>query len=187
MYRLPLIYGTKVSPMKKTLVALAASLALSTAFAQSSAPAAASAPDAAAARGQAREAHVEQRIADLHSKLKITSAQEDQWNKFADVMRDNGHTIGELYRQRIALGSNTSAVDDMKQYAQITQAQADGTKRLVDAFEPLYASLSPEQKKLADVNFHQNARRGEHKGRRAPRAKVTPDSIAPDAASATKP
>jgi Spy/CpxP family protein refolding chaperone len=175
--------------MKKTLVALAASLALSTAFAQSSAPVAApagaSTPEAA--RGQAREARVEQRIADLHSKLKITSAQEDQWNKFADVMRDNGHTIGGLYRQRIALGTNTTAVDDMKQYAEITQAQADGTKRLVDAFEPLYASLSPEQKKLADASFHQTANRGEHKGRRAPRGKVTPDSIAPDAASATKP
>ncbi|WP_213778322.1 Spy/CpxP family protein refolding chaperone [Caballeronia sp. dw_276] len=176
--------------MKKTLVALAASLALSTAFAQSSAPVAASTPGASApesARGQAREARVEQRIADLHSKLKITSAQEDQWNKFADVMRDNGHTIGELYRQRVALGTNTTAVDDMKQYAQITQAQADGTKHLVDAFEPLYASLSPEQKKLADASFHQTARRGEHKGRKAPRGKATPDSIAPDAASATKP
>jgi protein CpxP len=175
--------------MKKTLVALAASLALSTAFAQSSAPvatpAAASAPESA--RGQAREARVEQRIADLHSKLKITSAQDDQWNKFANVMRDNGHTMGELYRQRIALGTNTTAVDDMKQYAEITQAQADGTKRLVDAFEPLYASLSPEQKKLADASFHQSANRGEHKGRHAPRGKATPDSIAPDASSATKP
>jgi protein CpxP len=175
--------------MKKTLVALAASLALSTAFAQSSAPAATTAPAGASApdtaRGQAREARVEQRISDLHTKLKITPAQDEQWNKFADVMRDNGHTMGELYRQRMALGTDTSALDDMKQYAQITQAQADGTKRLVDAFEPLYASLSPEQKKLADASFHQSAKRSEHKGHGARRK--APDAAAADGASATKP
>ncbi len=105
--------------MKKTFVALAALLALSTAFAQSSAlvaPAGAAGASAPAiAHAQAREARVEQRISELHAKLKITPAQDEQWNKFADVMRDNGHTMGELYRQRIALGDNTSALDDMKQ------------------------------------------------------------------------
>ena len=29
----------------------------------------------------------------------------------------------------------------MKQYATITQANADGTKKLVDAFDPLYSEL----------------------------------------------
>jgi hypothetical protein len=155
--------------MKKTLVALAASFAFSAAFAQSSAPAATTMPASSAAMpGQAREARVEQRIADLHSKLQITSAQEDQWNKFADVMRDNGRTIGDLYRQRMAQSATTSALDDMKQWEQITQAQADGTKHLVEAFEPLYASLSPAQKKLADASFHQSRRDGAHKGRHAP-------------------
>jgi protein CpxP len=153
--------------MKKTLVALAASFAFSAAFAQASAPAATPAAASAAARGAAREARVEERIADLHSKLKITSAQEDQWGKFADVMRDNGRTIGDLYRQRMAQSDTTSALDDMKQYEQITQAQADGTKRLVDAFEPLYASLSPEQKKLADASFHQPRHEMGHRGARA--------------------
>jgi periplasmic protein CpxP/Spy len=175
--------------MKKTFVALAASLALSTAFAQSSAPAAPAAPAGASApdtgRGQAREARVEQRIAELHAKLKITSAQDEQWNKFADVMRDNGHTMGELYRQRMALGDNTSALDDMKQYEQITQAHADGTKHLVDAFEPLYASLSPEQKKLADASFHQSGKPGAHRGRAQHRK--APAAAAADSASITKP
>lgn len=63
-------------------------------------------------------------------------------------MRENARTMADLYRQRIAQRDTMSALDDMKQYQQITQANADGTKRLVDAFEPLYASLSPEQKKL---------------------------------------
>jgi periplasmic protein CpxP/Spy len=173
--------------MTKTLVALAAFSIVSTAFAQSSAPAAASAPamqSAASAPGQTRrEAHVEQRIAQLHSSLKITSAQEDQWSKFADVMRDNAHTMGDLYRQRVAQRDTMSALDDMKQYAQITQSDADGTKRLVDAFEPLYASLSPDQKKLADAAFrHTGGEKARHG--HAPRK---PRAPAADAASATKP
>jgi periplasmic protein CpxP/Spy len=154
--------------MKKTLVALAASFAFSAAFAQSSSPAATTAATAPAsspaAHAAAREARVEERISELHAKLKITSAQDPQWSKFADVMRENGQTIRTLYQQRMAQGPGTSALDDMKQYEQITQAQADGTKRLVDAFEPLYTSLSPEQKKLADANFHQTRGAGPHRG-----------------------
>lgn len=175
--------------MKKTLLALAASLALTSAFtsayAQSSAPAAgapASASDTAA-RGQAREARVEQRITDLHAKLKITAAQDEQWNKFADVMRDNGRTMGELYKQRMDQEKTISALDDMKQYQQITQAHADGTKHLVDAFEPLYASLSPEQKKLADATFHQPSHQPGQKGR-APHRKPAANA---GGASATNP
>ena len=76
-----------------------------------------------------------------------------------------------------------SALDDMKQYEQITQANADGTKRLVEAFEPLYASLSPEQKKLADTSFRDEttARRTHNHAHRRPHA------AGADAASTTKP
>jgi hypothetical protein len=173
--------------MKKTLAALAATLAMSAAFAQSSAPAAASAPGAAVATAASapaathREARVEDRINELHSALKITPQQEDQWSKFADIMRENAHTMGELYRQRVAQRNTMSALDDMKQYQQITQANAEGTKRLVDAFEPLYAGLSPEQKKLADTNFREGGREHGHRRHRAPRA------AAPEGASVTKP
>ena len=37
----------------------------------------------------------EQRLADLHSKLQITPAQEPQWQKFAQAMRDNGRKMDE--------------------------------------------------------------------------------------------
>ena len=172
--------------MKRTIVALAAFCALSPVFAQSSAPAAAFAPavqSAASTPATAkREARVEQRIAELHASLKITPQQEEQWSKFADVMRDNGRTMSDLYRQRIAQRDTMSALDDMKQYEQITQANADGTKRLVEAFEPLYTSMSPEQKKLADTSF-----REEHGKARHGAAHRHPHASGADAASATKP
>jgi hypothetical protein len=140
--------------MKKALVMLASAIAMSSAFAQTPAPASAPATASAPAAKQGHERNVEDRIAYLHAQLKITSAQESQWNTFADVMRSNGETMGQLFQQRRAATSQ-SAIDDMKQYAQIAQAHADGMKKLVDAFDPLYSSFSPEQKKQADVTFHQ--------------------------------
>jgi hypothetical protein len=161
--------------MKKTLAILASALTMSAAFAQTAAPAGASAPAASkaasqataqAAAGKARhEQRVEDRIKYLHTQLKITSAQETQWNAFADVMRNNGETMGKLFEQRHA-SANASALDDMKQYAEITQAHADGTKKLVDAFEPLYNSFSPEQKKLADDTFRRQPAEGRPHHRR---------------------
>src|SRR6201996_7899829 len=113
--------------MKKALVMLATAVAMSGAFAQTSAPA--SAPMGASASAPATKAgherNVEDRIAYLHAQLKITSAQESQWNAFADVMRGNGQTMGQLFQERKA-ATNVSALDDMKQYATIAQAHADG-------------------------------------------------------------
>lgn len=147
--------------MKKALVMLASAVAMSGAFAQASAPVAASsgaAASAAVAKG-GHERNVEDRITYLHSQLKITPEQETQWKAFADVMRGNGETMGELFKQRRA-ATSVSALDDMKQYATIAQAHADGMKKLVDAFDPLYNSFSPEQKKLADVTFRQHGADG---------------------------
>jgi len=151
--------------MKKALVMLATAISMSGAFAQTSAPASAPAGAASAPAGKAgHERNVEDRIAYLHTQLKITSAQESQWNAFADVMRGNGETMGQLFQERKA-PTNVSALDDMKQYATIAQAHADGMKRLLDAFEPLYNSLSPEQKKLADTTFHQPGGGHRHHGK----------------------
>jgi periplasmic protein CpxP/Spy len=143
--------------MKKALVILASTLAMSGAFAQSAAPA--SAPAAASAAAGKHERNVEDRIAYLHSQLKITPAQETQWSAFADVMRNNAETMGTLFQQRKA-ATNQSALDDMKQYTAIAQAHADGMNKLVGAFEPLYNSFSPEQKTLADETFRREPPQG---------------------------
>ena len=169
--------------MKKTLAILASALTMSAAFAQTAAPAGTSAPAMAAAQGAGKASHeqrVEERIKYLHTQLKITSAQESQWNAFADVMRSNGETMGKLFEARHA-NPNVSALDDMKQYAEITQAHADGTKKLVDAFEPLYNSFSPEQKKLADTTFRRQSPEGRphHNRPRKPAAPASDATVKP--------
>ncbi|WP_116140605.1 Spy/CpxP family protein refolding chaperone [Trinickia diaoshuihuensis] len=160
--------------MKRTIVILACALATSGAFAQASAPQAAPGMAASAtadARAAKREARVEERIAYLHSQLKITAAQEPQWKAFADVMRSNGQNMSRLFRQRTQAEQSQSALDNMKQYAEIAQAHADDMKQLVDAFQPLYDSFSPEQKKLADTTFRQVGDHGERGGKSAAPAK----------------
>ncbi|GLU34573.1 Spy/CpxP family protein refolding chaperone [Trinickia caryophylli] len=138
--------------MKKTLVVLACALAANGVFAQASAPASSAAAVSPAARHEAR---VEERIAYLHKQLKITPEQETQWKAFADAMREDGDTMGKLYAQRVKGVESESALDNMRSYAELTQAHADGAKKLVAAFEPLYGSFSAQQKQLADTTFRE--------------------------------
>ncbi len=177
--------------MKKISLTLAALFALSgsiAAHAQTPASAPAAAASSAAATHAARhEARVEERIAYLHKQLKITSEQEAQWKPFADTMRDNGETMAQLYDQRMEEKSTATALDDVKQYAEIAQANADGAKKLVDSFGPLYDALSPAQKAIADKTFAQRwNHHGPHEAKRAPH-KATKKSAAPAADAASAP
>jgi hypothetical protein len=101
---------------------------------------------------------VEARIADLHSRLKITDAQ---------VLRDNAKAMTVALDQRAAAAKTASAVDDMRSYLAVTQAHADGMAKLEPAFENLYNAMSPDQQKNADVVFGSFAQgrgpRGSHK------------------------
>jgi periplasmic protein CpxP/Spy len=97
---------------------------------------------------------VEARIKELHSKLKITPAQEELWNNVAQAMRDNAKTMEALIKARSDKEGTMNAVEDLKSYGEIAQAHADGVKTFIPIFEPLYASMSEAQKKDADTLFH---------------------------------
>jgi DNA primase len=107
--------------------------------------------------GQSVEALVERRIADLQSRLHITPEQSQQWDRFAEMMRDNAKGVDELYQQRAEKMNSMSAVDNMQSYAQIEQQRAQDVQKLVPAFQTLYDSLSDQQKKLADQTFRNYA------------------------------
>jgi len=107
---------------------------------------------ALAAKGSG-EARVEVHIADMHAKLKITPAQEDQWSKVAEVMRENARSMDALARSRFEHAKTMTAVEDLQSYGEITDAHADGIKRLTPVFAALYASMSDAQKKEADAMF----------------------------------
>jgi protein CpxP len=96
---------------------------------------------------------VEAKIDALHSKLGITEAQEEQWKKLAQVMRENATSMEQLIQARKAKGKNLNAVEDLKSYSEITDAHAAGLHKFITVFEALYASMSDDQKKTADKIF----------------------------------
>jgi periplasmic protein CpxP/Spy len=104
-----------------------------------------------------RDEAVEHHIADLHAKLKITSAEEPQWKEVADTMRHNARELDRAIDKRESTLANATAVDDLNSYADIAQAHANGVKKLASTFSGLYSAMSDDQKKQADMVFsHQN-------------------------------
>jgi periplasmic protein CpxP/Spy len=101
---------------------------------------------------------VEKRITDLHARLHITPSQEMQWNGVAQAMRDNAKTMEAIVADRSRKMGTMSAVDDLRAYEILAEAHADGMKKLVAAFAPLYDSLSDSQKKTADDLFRHHER-----------------------------
>ena len=119
--------------------------------------AASSEPEMATAGKASKPDRVEARIKELQTKLKITPAQEELWSNVAQVMRDNAKTMEALTKARTEGASTMTAIDDLKSYSEIADAHADGLKKFIQAFEPLYAAMSDAQKKSADKLFRQHA------------------------------
>ena len=103
------------------------------------------------------------RISELHTKLQITPAQEDQWKKVADAMRENATTMETLIQARKDKMGTMNAVDNLKSYRDVSDTHTAALTKFITVFEPLYASMSPDQKKIADGIF---SHVGEHKGHR---------------------
>ena len=125
----------------------------SASFAQGAPPTSTSSSHMHSAKKANPEDTVETRITSLHDKLKITDAQSAQWTAFSQAMRDGATATGELIKTRQTNATSMTALDDTKSYADIAQAHADAAKKIAAAFEPLYASMSDDQKKNADAVF----------------------------------
>jgi protein CpxP len=142
-----------------------AALGLAPAFAQTAPDAPAAAP---AQQGAARApGHhwltpgqlVEGRIAFLKTELKITPAQEGAWQQFAAAMRENAQSLDQaISTARAHHGTAQNAVERMEMRAQFAKLRADNEARLVTAFKPLYASLTPQQQQLANQLMSMQAR-----------------------------
>ena len=114
-------------------------------------PAAHPAPVAAAPAAPAGPgAEAEAQIADLRKQLKITPAQETQFNAVAEVLRANAREQESFEREQSGQTGKQTAVDDLRAFQRFTELQAEGLKRLVPVFEALYGSLSEQQKQVAD-------------------------------------
>lgn len=100
--------------------------------------------------------HVEGRLAFLKAELKITPAQEPQWNKFADAFRSVAKSAQATQQQMMGNGSQmmgggpVTAPQRLDRYETMLSTRLDAVRTIKAAFDPLYASLSDEQKRAAD-------------------------------------
>jgi periplasmic protein CpxP/Spy len=97
---------------------------------------------------------VEDRIRDLHVRLKITKDEESKWNDVAQAMRDNASRVEKLAADKHATApQKMTAVEDLKTYQEFAEAHVEGLKNLTSAFETLYDAMPDAQKKNADLVF----------------------------------
>lgn len=100
-----------------------------------------------------RAKRVDAHIVSLHQAMGITTAQEQQWTVFAQVMRDNATRMTAGFETRGAHLATMSAAANMQSYADMAMQHAQDIQRLAMAFQSVYDSLSPAQKSTADTLF----------------------------------
>ena len=166
-----------VAPALLALAFTTSAWAQSTAACDATA-ASSSAASAPVSRAQKHADFVEKRIDDLHTQMKITSQQAPQWDAFAQTMRDNAAKTDQAFRDRAHKLPSENADDAMKSYAELAQLHADNMQKLAASFSALYATLSDEQKKIADPLF-----RNDHSKRHVASRKHKPAAAAPAPAS----
>lgn len=94
--------------------------------------------------------HVEGRIAFLKAELRITDAQKQAWEAFADALRANARAQQAMHEQMSKGGMPATWPDRLTLQQKALSVRLDALKTLEAAAKPLYAVLSDEQKKAAD-------------------------------------
>jgi hypothetical protein len=99
---------------------------------------------------------VEARLAYIRTALKITDAQQPQWDAFASVLRKQAQQMDEFHRTRHTEGAqagerrHATAIERLERRQKMMAFASQRLDEVIAAAKPLYAALSPEQQKIAD-------------------------------------
>lgn len=105
--------------------------------------------------------HVEGRIAYLKTELKISDAQAQDWDKVANVMRENAKALVQLRDEaRANRDKPQTAIQRLDWIERMSQARAKAITGFADAFKPLYDRMSDDQRKAADALLEPHHHRG---------------------------
>lgn len=93
--------------------------------------------------------NVEDRLAAQKSALKITPEQEKAWSAYAEVAKKQSEA---MYAQREAMWKSapSSSADRYELHSKFMAQRAQQHEALSAAYKNLYASLTPEQRSIAD-------------------------------------
>ena len=114
---------------------------------------------------------VEARLAYLKTALKITDAQQAQWDAFAGVMRKQAKDADErikTWKEKMAQRTEHKRPTVIERLERTQERLATASARLNELLaveKPLYAALSPEQRQIADRTLAargQGGRQGRH-------------------------
>jgi len=97
--------------------------------------------------------HAGDRIASLKTELKITEAQMPAWNKFSDTLLASGKDMEasmDAMHKQMQSGVMPTLPEKLDHHAKMAAAHITNLQTIKAALDPLYASFSDEQKKLAD-------------------------------------
>ena len=97
------------------------------------------------------------RIKYLHDRLRITAEQEPLWDAVAETIRESASDLTPVLKERMRAATSGSAPDVLRSYEVLGDAQLDNLKKIIAAFDPLYAGMSDEQKKIADAILREGA------------------------------
>lgn len=107
---------------------------------------------------------IDARLGEFKAQLSINSSQEGAWQAFTAAAKQQAEGMQAL-RTQMQQGTGTPS-EFMVQRAQIMQQRAAGMTTMTNAFNALYAVLTPEQKAIADQHFGMGSH-GRGFGRRA--------------------
>ena len=96
------------------------------------------------------EGHAEGRIAFLKAELKITDAQLPLWNAVAEAIRANAKSGMGMMEGMMGMGQGGKLPDRLAAREKFLTGRLEALRKLKAAVDPLYATLSDEQKKTAD-------------------------------------
>ena len=105
------------------------------------------------------------RLSDLKARLKVNASQEAAWQAFATQSKAQAASMQAM---RAQMQQDTGAAPErMALHKTMMQQRAAGMATMTNAFEALYAVLTPEQKAIADQNVGTMGPCGMGLGRRA--------------------
>jgi hypothetical protein len=97
--------------------------------------------------------HAGDRIASLKTELKITESQMPAWTKFSDALLASAKSMEEsmdAMHKHLQSGVMLTLPEKLDHHSQMAAAHITNLQAIKATLDPLYASFSDEQKKLAD-------------------------------------
>jgi hypothetical protein len=108
-------------------------------------------------------ARAEQRLARLHTDLKVTAEQEPLWQAFAEKARAEAGKGMQAMRDN-AQDLSLSAPERMSRVTEVMKQRVAAMESVNDSFRRLYDALTPDQKRVADIHAARMGRMGHHRG-----------------------